>query len=496
MTDFKEFRAYITKMNALASVLEMIDWDNETLAPKESFKQTAVMSSALAGLYHQLISAPELVQMIEDLKKQELRADENAILRLVKKEIEHLREIPQEEYEEYNRLTSVAGSIWAEAKRNNEYSGFAKVLEQLIDLSKKFCKYRGAAGKKAYDLLLDDYEEGFTQKELDLFFDQLKESIVPLLKDIQTKGRKIDTSFLHQPYSVEKQREFCNWLAKYLGFDFDRGVIAESEHPFTTSFHNKNVRITNHFYEDNPMSAIFSLIHETGHALFEMNIADELTQTPAGTQMSMGIHESQSRFYENLLGRSKEFWIPLYGHLQETFPEQLGQVSLDDFADAINVVSADCIRTEADELTYPLHILVRYEIEKAFITEEIDTEKLPKIWNEKYQQYLGITPPDDTKGILQDIHWAGGSFGYFPSYALGSAFGAQMMAHMREVMDVDSILAAGDINVITRYLTAHIHRFGASKSSREILKDMTGEDFNPKYYVEYLENKYRKLYHI
>lgn len=276
-----------------------------------------------------------------------------------------------------------------------------------------------------------------------------------------------------------------------MGFDFDRGILAVSAHPFTTNLHNKDVRITTH-YLDRIDSSIYSVIHESGHAVYELGIRDDLTQTPAGQGASMGMHESQSRFFENIMGRNRNFWVPIYGNMQEIFGSPLKEVSLDDFLAAVNKTIPGLIRTEADELSYCLHVLVRYEIEKLMIEENAEIDSLPELWNDKYEEYLGIRPKNDGEGILQDIHWSQGSFGYFPSYALGNAFGAQLYHKMKQEMDFDGLLREGRADAIREYLREHIHQYGKLKTSRQLLKDATGEDFNPAYYVEYLTERYGK----
>ena len=296
-------------------------------------------------------------------------------------------------------------------------------------------------------------------------------------------------------YPEEKQRELAEFLAEYVGFDFNKGVLAVSAHPFTTNLHNHDVRITTH-YNDHVDSSLFSVIHEAGHGIYELGIGDDLTQTLVGQGASMGMHESQSRFFENIIGRNAAFWVPLYEKLQSIFPEQLKGVSREQFVEAINKAEPGLIRTEADELTYSLHVLIRYEIEKMIIEEDLDLKKLPEIWADKYEEYLGIRPENASEGVLQDIHWSQGSFGYFPSYALGSAFGAQLYYHMKKEMDFEGLLERGEIGVIREYLRENVHRFGKLKTSREILKDTTGEDFNPKYYIQYLKEKYSRLYDL
>ncbi len=345
-----------------------------------------------------------------------------------------------------------------------------------------------------YDAMLDENEEGILTRELDIFFEKIKETVVPLLKKVVAKNDTVNKDYNSRHFPVERQKEFCRFLAEYIGFDFNRGVMAESAHPFTTNLHNHDVRITNHFYENNLESAMFSVIHEGGHALYELGVDDALTLTPVGGGTSMGVHESQSRFYENILGRSEAFWKPLFGKLQENYPEVLSGVDLKDFIRGINKAEPGPIRTEADELTYPLHIIIRYEIEKMLMEDLISVDELPRVWNEKYKEYLGVTPKNDTEGVLQDVHWSGGAFGYFPSYAIGNAVAAQIYAYMHNEVNVKECLEKGNLIPIREYLREHIHCFGSTKNMNELLIAMTGEPLNAEYYTKYLTEKYTKLY--
>ena len=492
----EELQPFLRKLSAMQTALAVMEWDSETEAPAGGAAYTANVQGTLAAEYQRAVLDPECGRLARALLSDpRASVKERGIARLLDKEIREFEKIPPEEYENYNRIQAQAFSVWQKAKRENRFDLFAPHLELLIGYQKKFADLWAKPGQKRYDVLLEKYEEGFTMEVLDPFFRELKERIVPLLRQIQEKPVP-DDSFLNRYYPAEKQREFCLWLAEYLGFDLDRGVIGESEHPFTTSFHNHDVRITTHYYENQLDSAIFSLIHETGHALYEQDIDDDLTQTPAGTGSSMGMHESQSRLYENMLGRSLAFWKPVYPKLRETFAEQLTDVSLEQYVSAVNRARAGLIRTEADELTYCLHIMVRYEMEKLIFQEDARVEDLPAIWADKYEEYLGLRPSHDGEGALQDIHWAQGSFGYFPSYALGSAFGAQIYFHMRKAMDFDGLLERGELGVIREYLREHIHQYGRIRTSRQLLIDMTGEDFNPDYYVRYLKEKYGEIYRV
>ena len=416
---------------------------------------------------------------------------EQAIVREAKEEVEKLERIPADEYRSFAELTARATGIWADAREKKDFSLFAPVLKEIVDYQKRFASYQAKEGQKLYDVMLNNYEKDFGMKELDEFFRVVKEGIVPLLKESAKRSEQIDDSFLSAGYTNEQQEKAARFLAEYVGFDFNRGILAVSAHPFTTNLHNKDVRITTH-YLDRIDSSIYSVIHESGHAVYELGIRDDLTQTPAGQGASMGMHESQSRFFENIMGRNRNFWVPIYGKMQEIFGSPLKDVSLDDFLAAVNKTIPGLIRTEADELSYCLHVLVRYEIEKLMIEENAEIDSLPELWNDKYEEYLGIRPKDDGEGILQDIHWSQGSFGYFPSYALGNAFGAQLYHRMKQEMDFDGLLREGRADVIREYLREHIHQYGKLKTSRQLLKDATGEDFNPSYYVEYLTERYGK----
>ncbi len=492
---YEELKTYIEKSAALGTALSMLHWDNETLAPEEAIKNTSGVLGILSGEYYHTAVNDKVMELLEKLsqpKEQEtLDWKEKAIVKNMAKDIEKIKVIPAEEYMEFEALTSEAAAIWAKAKQNDDYASYMPTLDRIIEIQKKFAGYRAKEGQKLYDILLDDYEEGFTTKELDEFFGRIREAVVPLLAKVREKG-EVDKSYNERFFASDKQAEFGKFLAEYVGFDFKRGVLAESEHPFTMEFHNHDVRITTHYYENNLESSIFSIIHEAGHALYEMGVSDELTLTPVGSGTSMGMHESQSRFYENMLGRSKAFWTPIWDKLKDTFPESLCDVSLDQFIAGINKAEPGFIRTESDELTYSLHIMVRYEIERMIFNNEIETKDLPKVWNEKYQEYLGMTPPNDRLGILQDLHWSGGSFGYFPSYALGNAVAAQLYHYMNQKMPIEKLLLESDLSSIREFLKENIHKWGKTKTTNEMLMEITGEPLNAEYYITYLTEKYGK----
>lgn len=492
---YEKLQPYLDKSQALGAALALFSWDNETLAPKGALERTAKIMGTLSMELYNTIMNPEVRALLVELREaDDLTAIEAKVVKDLWKQYEQMEKIPPEEYQEFSELSAQSGAIWAKAKQTNDYSVFAPTLAKVIEFNRKFAGYRAKEGQKLYDVLLDDFEEGFTMEKLDAFFGKLREEIVPLLKKITEKGQVVDKSFMRKEYPIAKQREFNQFLAEYIGFDFNIGVTGDAEHPFTNGLHNRDVRFTNHFHEDNLESAIFTTVHEGGHGIYEQGVSDEISETPLGGGASMGMHESQSRFYENIIGRSEAFWTPIYGKLVETFPEQLAEVDLDTFIKAINYAEASLIRTESDELTYCLHIMIRYEIEKRIMDGSVEVDELPQLWNQMYEEYLGVTPPTDAEGVLQDVHWSMGSFGYFPSYALGNAIASQLYNQMLKEMNVDELLLAGNLAQIKNWLKEHIHQYGQLKNTDEMLIATTGEPFNADYYVAYLKEKFTKVY--
>jgi carboxypeptidase Taq len=497
---FEKLQPFLEKSMALQSARSLFEWDDQTAAPFEAAQYTSKVIGILSDEYMKSLindDVRKLLKKLQEEKEQEdLTPTQKAIVRELGRTYEQLESIPSEEYRAFNELTSIANRKWTKAKKDNNYDDFAPYLNKIIEYKKKFAGYRAKGKKRPYEVLLSDFDECFLIEDLDIFFEKVKKELIPLLQAVAKKTDTIDKNYNYLSYDVAKQKEFCRFLSGYVGFDFNRGVIAESAHPFTIQLHNHDVRITSHYLENNLESAMFSAIHECGHALYEMNIDDSITQTLVGGGASMGMHESQSRFYENLLGRSQEFWEPIYNKLVNTYPENLSNISLEHFIQGINKAAPSLIRTEADELTYCLHIIIRYEIEKMIFEEEIDIQELPRIWNQKYQDYMGITPATDTEGILQDTHWSYGEFGYFPSYAIGTAAASQIYACMKAKMPLDQYLREGNLTPIREFLRDNIHKHGAIKNTNELLMDVCDEKFNADYYIAYLKEKYEKLYNL
>ena len=434
---FKEFNAL---MRAYDHAMGIMYYDMETAAPKNAAAGMGETFAALSEVTYKMTVNEENFEILDFLyaHKDELDEITRREIEEAEKGLKQMRCIPMEEYVEYSRIQSEASAVWHEAKVNNDYASFEPHLKKLVEYNKRFAGYI-APDKDPYDYWLNEFEEGFTKDVLEDYFAVVKRELVPLIHRI-TLCEQPDNSFLHKHYPAAVQREFSDYLMNVMGIDRDDCAIGETEHPFTTGFGKHDMRITTHYYEDAVESSMYSVIHEGGHATYELNIADELQGSPLNGGASCGMHESQSRLYENIIGRSKEFIDLVFPKMKELFPEQLDGVTSEMFYKAVNRAEPSLIRTEADELTYSLHVLIRYEIEKQLFDGTLDTKDVPAEWNRLYKEYLGVDVPDDKRGCLQDSHWSGGSFGYFPSYSLGSAYGAQIVAHMRKEMDMEKLV--------------------------------------------------------
>lgn len=489
-------KEYQTKQNAFYHAMGVLHLDASTVAPKGSYEGRGVTLGVLSGLVYELVANPENAELVKYLEENKESLDEhtNRQVALLKKECEQLSRIPQNEYVEYSMLINEAQSVWEKAKNDSDFDAFAPCLEKIVEFNRKFAGYYNP-DLPAYDALLNEYEEGLTMESLDNFFAQLRDTIVPLIAKIRTVPQ-IENKLLGKHYPIDRQRELAEYVMDVMGIDKNHCVLSESEHPFTSGFNNKDVRITTHYYENDLASSLYSVIHEGGHAIYEMGCDDVCNYTTLYGGASMSMHESQSRFYENIIGRSEEFIGYIYPKAKELFPEQLGDVSAEDFYKAVNKAEPSLIRTEADELTYCMHVMVRYEIEKKLIDGSLSVREVPGEWNRLYKEYLGVDVPNDKEGCLQDCHWSNGSFGYFPSYALGSAYGAQMLRVMeKETGDVYARIARGDLSGVTAWLHDKIHRHGNLYISTELFENICGK-FDAKYFTDYLVEKFTKIYEI
>lgn len=490
---FQKLQQTLSAYNHAIGVLYL---DATTAAPADTWDGRGKTMEILSGTLFDITTKKENAELYDYL---EAHADElddltRRELEVMRKDYERTSKIPAQEYIAYQVLLNDAQGCWAKAKVSNDFASFQPLLKKIVEFNRKFAGYYNPE-MEPYNALLNLYEEGITMEKLDTFFAGLRDTIVPLLKKI-SEAPQINNRFLYADFPIVQQREFSDRLMEILGLDRTHCGIAETEHPYTTNFNNKDVRITTHYHKNNFVFSMYSVIHEGGHALYELGADDKYNQTALQGGVSMGIHESQSRFYENLIGRSSAFIHAIYPQICNCFPKQMEGITEDMLYRAVNRVEPSLIRTEADELTYCLHIMVRYQIEKELIGGTLEVKDVPARWNALYKEYLGIDVPSDREGCLQDSHWSGGSIGYFPSYALGSAYGAQFLAKMQqELGDIYPKVAQGDLSDITAWLRENIHQYASFKKPGQILKDVVGE-FDGSYYTNYLKEKFSGLYNV
>ena len=483
-------------MYAYHHAMNAISHDASTAAPKKSTEGRSKAMEVLSGVTYGLVANPENGELLAFLEahSDELDPVTRRQAEVMRKGYDQLGRIPADEYVAFSVLVNEAQAAWEKAKNEDDFEIFAPSLEKMVEFSRKFAGYYDPE-KLPYDALLNEFEEGMTMETLDPFFAQLRSAIVPLLAKIQ-EAEQIDDSFLQLAYPVDGQKKLTEYLMEVQGIDRGCCGLAESEHPYTTSANTRDTRITTHYYEKHLTFAMYSTIHEGGHAIYDMGGDECYNYTNLHGGVSMGIHESQSRFYENLIGRSRAYIHAIFPKVKEIFPEQLKDVDAEMFYRAVNKVQPSLIRTESDELTYALHIMVRYEIEKQLIDGTLAVKDVPAEWNRLYKEYLGIDVPDDKHGCLQDSHWSGGAVGYFPSYALGSAYSAQMMSKMKEDLgDVYVDVEKGDLSKVTAWLHEKIHRHASFKKPGQLFEEVCGK-FDAKYFTDYLTEKFSELYNL
>jgi len=478
---------------AINSAAAIIHWDAATLGvPEKSLEARGATSGWLDGESFRRFISPDTFEAIETLEavSGELDVNEKAMIRELGRSYRKLKAVPPEEFQEFSNLTSKAQVVWEKAREKRDYEMILPYYEKVFEYNRKLCDWYGYENHP-YDALLDDYEKGATVEMLDKFFAALREKIVPLLKEITSRSNQ--PKEITGNFGVAKQRELMPWLADITGYDRSRGKVGEVEHPFCTTINRNDVRITTKYHDDSLLSAVYSIIHECGHGVYEQNMSEDLEKYALADCASMGMHESQSRLYENMIGRSKAFAERLLPKLRDKF-DYFSDWNEDMLYRAINIARPSLIRIEADELTYSLHIMVRYEIEKSVLTGEMKVADLPGIWSDKYDEIIGLRPENLAEGVLQDVHWSMGAVGYFPSYAVGTAYGAQMMNTIKKTIDVDAAVRKEDLSPVTGWLDKNIHKVGNLLLPDDLLKQATGESLNPTYYADYLSEKFTELY--
>lgn len=493
---FEEFQDYLNKMNQYEHVTTLLYWDMKTVTPKLGQAGHVDALTHFSSEHFAMSTSERLGEMLAGLAEpgefEALTDTWQFIVKYMKKDYDRNKRIPAELYNTLVQTQAQAGIAWEEAKEKSDFSLFAPHLQKIIDLTRELTGYTDP-GKEVYDALLDQYEEEMDSATIDGLFEDLKKELIPLVKAILGKQKAENPAFSGY-FDPDGQKKVQDMLLDYIGFRKDAGSVSETEHPFTLNFSSKDVRVTNHYYEHNPLSSIFSAIHEGGHGIFEQNVNPEYDNTVAGSCRYMGLHESQSRFYENILGRNKNFWIPIYDKLCELLPP-FKEIPLEDFYQEINHVKNSFIRVNADEVTYCFHIILRYEMEKAIFIDQVPVDELPALWNQKMQEYLQIVPSNNAEGILQDMHWSDGSFGYFPSYLLGSIYDGMLLDALQEELgDVNELLRNGKIGEITKWLNQKIHWYGNTRKPKEVIAAVCGKEVSAEPLIRYFKEKYTEIY--
>jgi len=481
---------------ALQHAQSILYTDGDTVAPKNSWKGRGMALAYLGELMYKQMVNPETGEVLETILQHKDDTDEYTFRKaeLMKEGYDDLHVLPMEEFVAWQELTNESSAVWHDAKEKSDWDMFAPYVEKIIANRRRYASLK-APEKPAYDVLLDMYEKGATMESLNPFFRTLREELSPVIKEVAAREKPVP-AFMKGPWPVSQQRLFSDKIMALEGLDPLNCTLGETEHPFTNNTNKWDVRITTHYYEEDPFFSMYSVIHEGGHALYELDGRDDLQFTSLAGGVTMGVHESQSRFYENLIGRSRAFCTPLLKIMKEVFPEQMKGVTEEELYSTINLSKPTLIRTEADELTYPLHVMIRYELEKAMIAGDLKVVDIPGEWNRMYREVLGIDVPDNRRGCLQDSHWSFGGIGYFPSYALGSAYGVQMLRQMEKETDVWDTVEKGNLAPVTAWLTEHIHQYGSLKKPQDLLPAAMGGPLDPAVYTGYLKDKFSKLYRL
>lgn len=487
----------------LTHTSSLLGWDQETYMPEKGIDERAEQLAVLGGLIHEKTVSPESGRLLDLLGvsdseprgKPELPELDRDFLRAMYRRYRREVRLPTRLVTELSRETSLAQAVWAKARKENDFAAFAPRLERVVALTREKAELLGFEDEP-YDALLDEFEPWMKTSSVRAIFDRLQPALTSLAGRIR-HAVQIDDRFLHTSYPVELQEAFGKIVLSDMGYGSDRGRLDLSAHPFTTTLGGDDVRLTTNYSETLFTKGLFGIIHECGHGLYELGFADELKQSILADGTSCAIHESQSRFWENIIGRSLPFWRHYYPRLVSRFPDNLSDVPLERFYRAVNKVEPSFIRIEADEVTYGLHIILRFRLELELFSGSLSVYDLPERWRSESQALFGISPAADSEGVLQDIHWSLGAFGYFPTYALGNLYAAQFYAAMRkDLPDLDSSLEAGELHVPLAWLRKRIHAWGMRRTADELVREVTGEPLNPSYFITYLEDKYRAIYDL
>jgi carboxypeptidase Taq len=494
----EELRERLSTIDALNRAEAVLSWDQETYMPEAGSPTRAEQMARIAGLAHEMFISSETGRLLDEARASDspkAGIDED-VVRVTRRDFDLADRIPPTLIAALHRQAALAHPIWVHAREHNDFSAFAPVLEKTVELTREMAEHIGYSDRP-YDALLELHEPGMTANQLDDVFADLKRVQVPLVAAIAKRAQPHEDAPLHGRFDEQRQEEFALRMIRSFGYDLTRGRLDRVVHPFETAFSRDDVRLTTRYDESNLADSLFSTLHEAGHGMYEQGVSRELEGTPLATGASSALHESQSRLWENVVGRSRPVWEHFYPALQETFPDQLGPVTLDDFYLAINRVQPSMIRVDADEVTYNLHIMLRYEMEQGLLSGAISISDAPTVWNDKMQEYLRIRPKTDSDGILQDTHWASGLFGYFPSYALGNVVSVQLFDRaVEEHPAIEDEMRRGVFGTLHGWLEQNLYRYGRRFEPNELIERATGQPMTTRPYLAYLQRKYKALYRL
>jgi len=497
MNPIKELTEYFSDITRLRYVANLLDWDTQVYMPPGSSQGRSEQTALIEGIIHKKLVSEKAARLIKNAEGvANLDIVESAMLREAKRNYDRAVKVPIDLVKELAKTATLGHKTWEKARAKSDFKTFQPVLEKIVSLKQKEADLIDI-GPTRYDTLLDQFEPDAKSDWILKVFNELKPHLKRILGKIESSTEKPNQDVIKMHYDAQKQWKFSVEVLKKLNYDFNIGRQDKSAHPFTVSLSSIDVRITTRIWENFLPACLFGTIHEFGHAIYEMNFNPEIHDTLLADGSSLGIHESQSRLWENIVARGRDFWKYWYPILQKYYPKNLKDYPEEEFYRSINTVQPSLIRVEADEVTYSLHIIMRYEIEKALMGDDVNISELPQIWNEKMETLLSITPPDDAKGVLQDVHWSGGAIGYFPTYTLGNLYASQIYSKILEAHpSLPEEFARGEFSTLVSYLGENIHKFGKIYTPLDLLKKITGEDLNSNYFIEYLENKFYPIYKV
>lgn len=499
-TKFQQLLEKVYEIHDIEKAMGVLSWDKETNMPKAGTVARIQQLTTLRRLSHEMFIADEMGELIEtaaaEIADASYDSNEASLIRYLRRSYEESRQLPPEFVRRVSEVSGKAHPAWVEARESNNFAHFLPHLEEVVKLVQEMAELYGYEDEK-YDPLLDKFEHGMKTAEVRAIFNAVKEELIPLRQAIAERGTAVDDSLVHQPFPIDKQKEFAHYIADAAGYDLSRGHLGTVVHPFATSFSRNDARITTRWYPDFLNPSLFGTLHESGHAMYEQGTHPDLARTPLARGTSSGIHESQSRMIENIVGRSLGFWQAHYPKLQAIFPDQLGSHDVQAFYRAINKVQPSFIRVEADELTYNFHIILRFELEQALLNGELAVADLPTAWNDKMQTLLGVVPSTDTEGCLQDVHWTRPGFGYFPTYALGNLYAAQFyetaVSHNPTIAEE---MAQGKTTALVTWLRENIHQHGRKFTPAELVQQVTGGPLTHQPFMRYVTQKFSEIYEL